>query len=112
MSTARFVKLEDQRRRLFVEQFGRCADPTCCRQYRSSADMEMAHRISESKANIKKYGFERIDHPLNKGMVCRERWAGHDCNAALLIDNHPAKIEALLERIDRAVEEEKHHGRG
>lgn len=100
----RVGSLYDQRERIYAKQLGRCAD--CGRIYRSHQEMEMAHRLAESEANIRAYGYNVIDHDLNKGLVCREKWAGHDCNSALLLDGKPAIARALVREIQRVIKED------
>jgi DNA-directed RNA polymerase subunit RPC12/RpoP len=50
----------------------------------------LAHRISKSKANIKKYGEKIINHNFNLVPSCLE------CNSSFLIDNKDRHIKNLL----------------
>lgn len=51
----------------------------------------IAHRIAETKPNIKKYGREIIDHPYNKAWTC----FGNGCNDSFNIGNKPTKSKEL-----------------
>lgn len=99
MTEKRLEFLAEQRRALFIAQFGRCK--TCGRQHRRSSDMAMAHKVAETKANIKRWGIARIDNVRNKALVCRETVAGLDCNARQNIGNDPGAAGALMESIGR-----------
>lgn len=54
---------------------------------------ELAHRISKSKPNLKRYGKKVIHHPRNLVASC------HDCNQLFLIDNNPVAVKCLVEEI-------------
>lgn len=93
----RNLHLAEQRIRLWRYQKGRCA--TCGQIHTSPESMELAHKVAETKANIKAWGFDAIDDDENKAMVCREKRAGFDCNSAQNIGNKPASSRHLMERI-------------
>ena len=57
---------------------------------------QLAHRIGQTKANLKLYGKEFIHHPLNMASVCSLR-----CNANLDISRNPAEVAKLIEAIRR-----------
>jgi len=57
---------------------------------------QLAHRIAQSKANIKKYGPAIIHHRLNLVPVCQIE----PCNSAMNIGNNPGEIQELLEQIE------------
>ena len=97
MTAARLEYLQAQRIRLHRKQHGQCAH--CRRIHRTPVSMELAHRIAESKANIRKWGFDVVDHDMNKGMTCRESVRGVRCNDALLLDGKPAIAAALVREI-------------
>ena len=97
MTQERMKYLEWQVRMLWNIQHGKCAD--CGRIHRTSASMEMAHRIANTKINREKYGAEVVDHYLNKGLTCREKIAGHSCNDALNIGNKPHTADLLARAI-------------
>ena len=101
MTAAREYHLREQRRILWAWQHGRCANPKCEQLHRCSDDMEVAHRIADTKPNRKKYGVNTVDHLFNKGLVCRGLRGGVSCNDALNVGNKPGTAEALARRIRR-----------
>ena len=57
-------------------------------------DVQWAHRIPQSKANLKRYGKDVIHHPLNGVVVC-----SLECNQAVSVRNEPiweAQIVATI----------------
>jgi hypothetical protein len=54
---------------------------------------QLAHIMEKSKANIKKYGLDLIDHPSNLMLVCSLR-----CNSAALIGK--SKTELIKKHIE------------
>jgi len=56
---------------------------------------QLAHRISKSKMNLRKYGEAIINHPLNLVTVCSSR-----CNDAVNIGFNPEKVKDLLRQIE------------
>jgi len=97
MTDTRLAYLDAQRLRLFRLQGGRCAN--CGRIYRRHEEMQVAHRVANSKANRAKYGQDALDHDLCKGLVCRELHGGTDCNSALLLDGKPGTAASLMREI-------------
>lgn len=55
---------------------------------------QIAHRIPQTKANLRRYGEAVIHHEYNLERVC-----GLGCNDAVSISNHPLAKSALLVRI-------------
>lgn len=55
---------------------------------------QLAHRIAQSKMNLKKYGKAVIHHPLNMASVCSLY-----CNDAMNIGMNPVKTEKLVRLI-------------
>jgi len=55
---------------------------------------QLAHRISQGKTNLKKYGAEIIHHGYNLVPVC-----SLDCNDACNIGFDPIAVQELIERI-------------
>jgi hypothetical protein len=103
MTDNRADTVNEQRFRLFRQQRGACA--TCGRIHRRHEDMAMAHRVAETRTNIKVYGFNRVDHDLNKRLVCRETHAGKDCNSSQNLANRPVAAEKLMGEIARVIGE-------
>lgn len=62
------------------------------------ANAQIAHRIPQNTANMRKYGAEIIHHRLNLGLVC-----GLACNARLSITKRTAREFALVEKIRQAI---------
>ena len=60
---------------------------------------ELAHRISKSKRNLKRYGKAVIHHPRNLIGTCSR------CNQLALIDGHPRKIQRLVTDIVKDIVE-------
>lgn len=57
---------------------------------------QLAHRIPQTKANLRRYGKAVIHHDMNLASVCSLR-----CNSAVLI--HGTEIEALVDDISRHI---------
>lgn len=55
----------------------------------------LAHRIAQTKNNIRKYGKENIHHWLNLVPVCYDQ----SCNDSFNIGNRPAECRELLTKI-------------
>lgn len=60
---------------------------------------QVAHRIARTKAMLKKYGREVIEHPLNK--ACTHPGA---CNDGVLITFNPVARKALIDKILEAID--------
>lgn len=95
--TERVELLECQRHLLYERQGGKCEH--CGRWYSHHSSMALAHRLSDSKPNRRKYGVGVVDHWRNKALVCRETHLGVDCNSAMLVDGKPATAAALVREI-------------
>jgi hypothetical protein len=65
-----------------------------CGKSLQSGQPQLAHRISQSKMNLRKYGEEVIHHAFNLAPVCSLK-----CNSAVLIDHKTEAREALIDRI-------------
>lgn len=59
----------------------------------------VAHRIARTKAMLKKYGREIIEHPLNKATTHPGA-----CNDGILITFQPVAMEALIDKILEAID--------
>ena len=60
----------------------------------SMDDFQVAHRIAQTKSNVKKWGRSVIDHPLNKAAT-----HGGACNDGMNIGFNPVESAALVETI-------------
>lgn len=86
-------KLEANEKRTAI--FCRCGwiCEVCGKPLRSGVP-QLAHRISNSKMNMRLYGKEVIHHDLNLAPVCSLA-----CNSAVLIDGKPYEKEAAYATI-------------
>jgi hypothetical protein len=64
--------------------------------------MQLAHRISQCKWAVEKYGEEVIHHRLNLRLVCSAA-----CNAAVNMTNQPRAVARLVHKIQKALRNEK-----
>ena len=84
---------KDKMRTLFYQRI--C--PVCKRNMiLESCEPQWAHKIPQTKANIKYFGNEVIHHRLNRELVCSLK-----CNSSVLINpaTRPLKAARLLEKI-------------
>lgn len=86
---------------LLAKQGGRCEN---CLQPLALSDCQLAHRIPQTKYNLKTYGKNVMHHEYNLAAVCSLR-----CNSAVLLSpaTHPIEAKALIERIKKNIEERK-----
>lgn len=71
-------------------QYPGCSNPAC----------HLAHRIAQTKANIKKYGKSIIHHELNLVAVCENL----EHNSYFNIGFNPVETEKLVEKIKAELE--------
>lgn len=95
MTERQRFKAQQQRVRIWNREQGRCF--VC-----GGEGYELAHRIPKTKAYLKRYGKEIIEHDLNKLLTCSA------CNQSVLIDpkTHPIEAAELVEQIKARLEEE------
>jgi hypothetical protein len=89
------AKLRDLRFRIFSEQSGRCF---FCGEPVSITQMELAHRISQSKTNLKLWGEAVIHHRLN----LRGTHPGR-CNSRVSLNPDSIEAEDLVRDIQRSI---------
>lgn len=65
----------------------------------ASGQPQLAHRVPKTKTNLKRYGEDVIDHPLNLCPVESLR-----CNSSAII--HGAEERALVRRIRRHLDDD------
>lgn len=74
-----------------------------CQHCRSSifeyGTPQLAHRVAQTKANLKKYGKAVIHHPLNMVSAC-----SLECNAAMNIGMNPGKVMSLVREIESVID--------
>ncbi len=86
----RFINHEE-RIELYLRDSGICQT---CNSPVSIDDFEIAHKIANTKANLKRWGKSVIDSPKNKATTHRGA-----CNSAQNIGFNPEKSKALAEEI-------------
>ena len=72
-----------------------------CRKPLSMGTPQLAHIICKSKANIKRYGIDIIDHHLNLALVC-----SLECNSSVLINKEEREkrhIEKIISDKDSGI---------
>lgn len=89
------AQIREMKFRLFSEQSGRCF---FCGEPVSRTQMELAHRISQSKTNIKLWGAEVIHHKMN----LRGTHPGR-CNSRVSLNPDSIEAENLVRDIQRAL---------
>lgn len=85
------LAMEDMRRLVWREQRGLCWK---CRKPVMVTDMQLAHRIPQDKAMLRRYGSEVLHHRANLRGAC-----SLECNDAASLRNHPVEEAELVERI-------------
>jgi len=78
---------------LLAKNGGRCE---VCHQPLALSDCQLAHRIPQTKYNLKTYGKTVLHHEYNLAAVC-----SLGCNSAVLLSpaTHPLEAAKLIERI-------------
>lgn len=88
------VEMLRAHRVLYRRQGGQCAT---CGARLGLFEGELAHRVPQTKGNIRKYGKAVIHHVDNLALVCR----GSDrCNSGADIRNHPVAVRELVAIIE------------
>ena len=91
--------IRDLRFRIFSEQSGRCFT---CGEPVSITQLELAHRISQSKTNLKLWGAEVIHHRLN----LRGTHPGR-CNSRAALNPDSIEAEKLVYDIQKELKKAK-----
>jgi 5-methylcytosine-specific restriction endonuclease McrA len=84
--------MQEQRQEIFRRDGYTCQ--YCGESIYRFGNPQLAHRISQGVANIKRYGKAVIHHPLNMASVCSLR-----CNDAQNIGFNTLQADALAEKI-------------
>lgn len=94
-------KMQEQRLQLLIERGSRCE---VCGNHLTISNLQIAHRIPQSKANLKKYGKKIIHHPLNLATVCSLK-----CNSAVLCNpaTMPITTQKLIKKIEENLNEDR-----
>jgi len=84
---------QENRIRLMVERGCKCE---VCGKHLDITNLQLAHRIPQTKGYLKRYGKEVLHHPMNLATVCSLK-----CNDAVLLDpkTHPIEARELIEKI-------------
>ena len=84
---------------LLAKNGGRCE---VCHQPLALSDCQLAHRIPQTKYNLKTYGKNVMHHEYNLAVVCSLR-----CNSAVLLNiaTHPIEAAQLIDRIREDLKE-------
>lgn len=92
MATAREkLEAEEKKIRIYNIRAGVCE---VCQKIIPYSQAQLAHRIGQTKVNLKKYGKETIHSFHNLALVC-----SLECNSKVDISMNPMKIEELLKEI-------------
>ena len=83
-------RVGEAKERIFRRDFYTCR--ICGQPIRQEGTPQLAHRIPQTKSNLRTYGKEVIHHDDNMWSVCSLR-----CNAAALI--HGDEVETLINQI-------------
>lgn len=83
---------------LLAKQGGRCEK---CHQPLALSDCQLAHRIPQTKYNLRTYGKTVLHHEYNLAAVCSLR-----CNSAVLLSpaTHPIEAAELVTKIQMSQE--------
>ena len=86
---------EDKKKRIYYKNYGICE---VCQKQVPMQEAQIAHRIGQTKVNLKKYGKETIHSFHNLALVC-----SLECNSKVDITYNPQKVLDVLQKI---IEEE------
>ena len=78
---------------MLAKQGGRCEN---CHRPLALSDCQLAHRIPQTKCNLKTYGQKVLHHEYNLAAVCSLQ-----CNSAVLMSpaTHPIEAAELITKI-------------
>ena len=92
MTERQSFDMQEQRQEIFKRDGYTCQN--CGESIYRFGTQQIAHRIGQGKANVKRYGKEVIHHPLNMASVCSLR-----CNDAMNIGFSTKQADELAEKI-------------
>jgi hypothetical protein len=83
---------------MLAKQGGRCEN---CHRPLALSDCQLAHRIPQTKYNLRTYGKTVLHHEYNLAAVCSLR-----CNSAVLLSpaTHPIEAAELVTKIQMSLE--------
>lgn len=88
--------MQEQRQEIFKRDEYTCQ--TCGGSIYRFGNPQLAHKIGQGAANVKRYSKEVIHHPLNMASVCSLR-----CNDAMNIGQKTKQADALAEKIKKEI---------
>ena len=88
--------MQEQRQEIFRRDEYTCQ--ACGESIYRFGNPQIAHKIGQGAANVKRYSKEVIHHPLNMESVCSLR-----CNDAMNIGQKTKEADALAEKIKQEI---------
>ena len=88
--------MQEQRQEIFRRDEYTCQ--TCGESIYRFGNPQLAHKIGQGVANVKRYGKEVIHHSENMASVCSLR-----CNDAMNIGQKTKQADALAEKIKQEI---------
>ena len=93
MTERQSLEASEQREQIFRDADYRCE--VCGKSIYTYGTPQLAHRIAQTKANIKRYNLAVIHNRLNLAPVCSLK-----CNDKCNIGNRPEQVKELVEKIN------------
>lgn len=78
----------EKKTRIYIERGGVCE---ACFKAIPIQEAQLAHKLPQTKYNLKQYGKDYIHHPFNISLVCSLK-----CNSSISIAHNPESIMELL----------------
>ena len=93
MTPRQSLEASELREQIFRDADYRCE--VCGKSVYAYGTPQLAHRIAQTKSNIKRYGIQVIHNRLNLAPVCSLK-----CNDKCNIGNRPEQVKELVEKIN------------
>jgi len=93
MTPRQSLEASEQKEQIFRDADYRCE--VCGKSVYAYGTPQLAHRIAQTKSNIKRYGIQVIHNQLNLAPVCSLR-----CNDKCNIGNRPEQVKELVRKIN------------
>ena len=91
MTAREKMEAEEKKQNIYIQRSGVCE---VCGKLIKHSEAQLAHRIGQTKPNLKKYGKETLHHPANLALVCSLK-----CNSKVDISMNPMKVLDILGEI-------------
>ena len=91
MNEREIFNAEEKKKRIYFNSMGQCE---ICRRPISLHTSQIAHKIGQTKRNLKKYGKGVIHDEANLALVCSLK-----CNSKVDISFNPGEVQKVLEKI-------------